>query len=175
MVDWMMIDCIHSLVPNGVRKPTLPITKSENPDHGQIEFHLQEYTALRKEADDTVAGIWALERYALLVTGTVYSWFASSSVPIPPWAWAIPFAVNCLGGLRAWGLFNRLLTIDEYLKKLETMLAAPGMGWEHVMGTRRGTVITDTAWMFWSVLDTATMIIAVWYGVAHPLPLPGIK
>ena len=80
----------------------------------------------------------ALERYALLATGAIWSWCVSNaSAPgVKLLAWA-PFVLSQLFGFRALDLGSELRRIQRYLAAVEATISLPdGLGWHRYARTQ---------------------------------------
>lgn len=126
---------------------------------------LKEIEYLRNGIDEAIKETRSLERYSLLVTGAIWSWCAaaqgSAGLKIIIW---FPFFLTALFGVRAWGIAKEISTIDLYLGRVEGSFNLPaGFGWERRQAENRSPFEVKTVYVFWGVLQTATLVVAVLY------------
>jgi hypothetical protein len=91
-------------------------------------------------------------------------------------AWFVPFAFAVLSGIAAFAAYWRGREMAAYLRRLESALAAPGLGWELVLEPKR-PVLTATAAAYWIVLLAGTLAVGIGgalvvWGANAPCPLP---
>ena len=120
----------------------------------EVDYLRSTYSEHRKETR-------ALETYALLAVGAVWSWCATNSsysqVPFVLW---VPFIIANLFGIRAFGVYMQMRTIQKYLANLEKTEKLPcELGWEDFIGKDYTRAIWPiTAFIFWGTLCILTSI-----------------
>ena len=94
---------------------------------------VEEYRSLRGQIDYLIRDITSLERWAVIVSGALWSWLATrgSDLPLPTY-WC-PLAMTFLFGLRALGLYTQIDTTGRYLRDLEGCLPRGAPRWEHFL------------------------------------------
>ncbi len=119
------------------------------------EFELKQYELLKNEIEADIHETRALERYALLGTGAVWTFLAANAVArqhIIIW-WA-PFVLTIFCALRSYSLILIIRTKSEYLRCIESKssyfndLSGFATFWEK---ERRGYVGKTMAF-FWAAL-----------------------
>ena len=104
------------------------------------DFHLAEFTALKKETSDVIKAAAAHFRWAGAISAAVLAWLSTegADVDIPPAIFLAPAAITLvLGGLSGL-LYIRVEQIGHYLLTLESLLGRkPGYGWEEAFAKRK--------------------------------------
>ncbi len=129
------------------------------------DFFVKEIEYLRNGIDESIRETRSLERYSLLVTGAIWSWCAAAqgSPGLNVIVWLPSFLVG-LFGIRAWGIAKEIKTIDKYLDRVEGILGLPeGLGWERRQAEQRSPFEVKSVYLFWAILQTATVVIALLY------------
>jgi hypothetical protein len=130
-----------------------------------IEFHKLEYEALHREIEASTQELLTLERYALIGSGAVWTWLATTKlVPKPPEiVWWIPVLFSLLGILRTWALLKSIARTSSYLQLLESVVYDQEIlgGWETFIHKpeNRKQYLRKFTWIFWGVLLIATIVI----------------
>ena len=128
-----------------------------------LEYLVKEAEYVRKAYDERVSQTRALERYALLATGLIWSWCATNYAlpPVRILIW-MPALITFLFGIRAWGYAKSMYTTRDYLIKIERMIALPDdIGWGRHLETREEPRLAMTAYLFWAVLQLMTIFIPI--------------
>lgn len=99
-----------------------------------LEFHLQEYAALRAEMNAKMEEIGRSSRFLLLALSGLFWWLATQrnappDVMLALSAW-LPFLVSIFFTWYRSNLSNSVKKLGLYLKKLENEFAKDGLGWE---------------------------------------------
>ncbi len=133
-------------------------------DHA-IQFHLREYEALHEEIEASTQELRTLERYAVIGSGAVWTWLATTKLePRPPGiVWWIPVLFSLHGIFRTEALLSSIKRTSTYLQKMEKVVYNQEIlsGWEtyiHKPENRKQYILTST-WIFWVGLLIATIII----------------
>jgi hypothetical protein len=127
----------------------------------------KEIDHLRRRFTEIADQVAALERYALLATGAIWSWCVSNAdapgTKLLVWA---PFVMTQLFGLRAWGLGRTLRLIRRYLVAVEATVPLPdGLGWQRYLArepSRSVQWLTGTG--FWVLLSLVTLAFTLFFG-----------
>jgi hypothetical protein len=112
--------------------------KDPDSDARAQEFFLAEYKCLRDEINNRLVEIATLERYFLVGSAAIYAWLAAvqfglaatsgattmcqyqhTALLVLKAMWFVPFALACLGGLRAWDSGRRIAQIGSYIRTVE--------------------------------------------------------
>lgn len=99
------------------------------------EFLLAEYSALRDEVLDALKQVPANERWAVVVSGAFWAWFASDPQHFTfalPIAW-LPTVLAILFCLRWRALEAKFDTFNSYLRKVEKSFDLGELGWEQFL------------------------------------------
>lgn len=127
---------------------------------GYIEHEIEHLRSLYQEyAGQTVE----LERYAVLVTGGIWSWYvANRTIPgIASLLW-VPVLTTVLFGLRAWGVYGEMTRIARYLHHVERSQSLPdGVGWLEYTRRHPRALRVATAYVFWGVLHVVAVMAAL--------------
>lgn len=129
------------------------------------EFTMKEIEYVRNAYEERINQTRTLERYSLLATGGIWSWCAtnieSPEVALLKW---MPAIITFLFGMRAWGSAKAIYATKDYLLRLETYLALPEeIGWGKYLTKNQEPRFAITAYIFWGVLQTLTILIPVLY------------
>lgn len=148
-------------------------------NESEREFHLDEYRQLKQEAAALLGRIETLARLGIVVPAAVYSWLAikgfGRGVDLNTWcttlpadlfkpAWMIPFAFALLSGLGAFSAYWRGRQMGAYLRSLESVMAARGLGWEQKLNPKF-PILTIAGGSFWVALLLGTFVVG-WRGWA---------
>jgi hypothetical protein len=145
-------------------------------DH-QREFLTAELEQVRKDYDGYVEGTRKLERYAILVTGAIWSWCAShdENVAFRLMAW-FPFVACALFGLRAAAIHFQARAARQFSVRIEQALGLPGdWSWSRDQQLQsRGvpSLVAATAYVFWFIVSTGTLLVPIifsHYRLASPI------
>lgn len=81
------------------------------------ELHYKEYDKLQNEISQLLGEIGSLEKFSVVSSGAIFSWFLVNSDKIPnKIGFFLPAILVLLFGLIAFGLFKRVKLIGEYIK-----------------------------------------------------------
>src|SRR6266704_7018291 len=91
-------------------------------DHA-IQFHLREYEALHEEIEASTQELRTLERYAVIGSGAVWTWLATTKLePRPPGiVWWIPVLFSLHGIFRTGALLSSIKRTSTYLQMMEKL------------------------------------------------------
>ena len=108
------------------------------------------------------------ERFSLLSTGIIWSWYAVNIMKHPKQddftiiLW-IPAIITFLFGIRSWGVSKIMLKIQNYLLEIEKSYSLPdNLGWEQHIENDRSQFEISTVYIFWIFLQCATIIIPLY-------------
>lgn len=123
---------------------------------------LAEYGTLRKEIEDALSEISAIERYALIGAATVWTWLLTNSNAMQPaasqLAWCIPVVLAIFGGLKSLGLFMHVTVVGKYIEKhLESRL---NLGWQAYFKNKFGIRFVISC-VFWVALFVVALVVAL--------------
>ncbi len=131
----------------------------------QEAFFKDEISYLRNEFSDAVKETRNHERYSLLSTGIIWSWYAINIMKHPAQKdfaiilW-IPAVITLLFGIRSWGISRYMLRIQKYLIKIEKAYDLPDdLGWEQNIENDRSRFEIFTVYLFWFLLQSATIVV----------------
>ncbi len=134
-----------------------------NDPPSQVDIICVELAYLRQKHDDASRETTAYERYALLITGLVFSWCAThNEADFLTILWWFPNAACALLGLRSFA--NHLLAkaIRGNIKKLHDKLhLADDLSWEHI--AQSAYLRATTFYCFWLTLVPGTLAVAVFF------------
>lgn len=133
------------------------------------ELLLKEAEQLRNLYLESVKEIGALERYALIATGGIWTWGVTNSdaTYVPLLAW-IPLVLQLLFGLRTFGIYREMVWIWDYVSAIERAMETPKhLGWGSQKQKRKRGLRIVTGFAFWIVLPLVTILVAV---LARRLP-----
>ncbi len=109
------------------------------------ELHFKEYNKLQNEISQLLGEIGSLEKFSVVSSGTIFSWFLVNADKMPnKIGFFLPAILVLLFGLIALGLFKRIKLIGEYIKeKYERFLNEDqnqknGFGWENYLHNSLG-------------------------------------
>lgn len=131
----------------------------------QEAFFKDEISYLRNTFSDAVKETRNHERYSLLSTGIIWSWYA---INIMKSSWQkdftiilwMPAVITFLFGIRSWGISMIMLKIQDYLLKIEETYCLPdGLGWEQHIEHDRSRFEILTVYLFWFLLQSATIVV----------------
>ncbi len=97
------------------------------------KFHLVEYETLRNEVLELIRQVGELKKFFLLAVAVSIAWLLSESGRLDPvasflGAW-IPFFVTCWFSAHVKDITHNILTLGDYLKKLEDRMRDQDLGW----------------------------------------------
>jgi hypothetical protein len=107
------------------------------PTAAELQYHLEEYKALRAEIAVAIRAQFDAYLYALVANGGIMAWLLTHKAELMAYGLAgqklaalVPVAVTLLAWV--WTLFLgwHLHVIAAYLRRLETRIAASALGWE---------------------------------------------
>ncbi len=116
-----------------------------NPDpKDRIEFHAEEFKALKTEIGELTKSTFSNLQYALLASGGLFGWLFTTlrapspgSVPscLPPASDLatvafLPMVISIVFGLLSAAAYMRVNTKGRYIARMEDQLAADDLGWE---------------------------------------------
>lgn len=139
------------------------------------DLHLKEYEKLQHEISDTMNEIGNLEKYAIAATGAIFPWvLIQLAGDLPPNLYYIacflPLLITGLMGYRAYGLFERVKLMGEYIKTTyESLMGLDSnpelrFGWERFLDTKIPTVgstMANSRVIMWRILLIVDSIIPV--------------
>jgi hypothetical protein len=126
-------------------------------------FMLKHWERLHAEMNEVVSRYVELERYALLSTGAIWTWLATTidSDWNPALKW-LPLLLNAFFALRAIGLVLRTREITAYLAAAEKHFSVPPqLALENAYKPRSLKMLT--VWAFWPLLLAATLVLPYFY------------
>lgn len=132
-----------------------------NNNNLQIEFLLKEYDALRLQIDSITKELFSLERWALISSGTIWSWLATTSNNnVPHLIYWAPAIITILLCLRGWGLHSSNMLAGKYIANIESYFELPeNMGWESLLKQARPLMVVNAAILYWVILIVMNIII----------------
>lgn len=139
---------------------------TEEADDPQADFLLHEYDSLRKEIEQDINEMRAVERYAVLGTAAIWTWLASG-MQLPSvyrLAWWLPLFLVILACLRVYTIWKLMKLKGRYIKTREEKLGL--QGWEHFLGREEGFIIQYSPTLLWALLLPVTLlwpIVVMWY------------
>lgn len=126
-------------------------------------FQKEEYLSLRKEVENCILAISAIERNCLIAVSAIYVWLVTAPIKgsLLFIGWGVPLFVIVFSGLRVASLGNHVVIVGEYLQKIERYYYEnePDLGWETFFRKKmryQGKVRV----MFWS--SFAVMSFVIW-------------
>jgi len=127
------------------------------------EFLLKEFELLRNELDESVKEARAIERYALVTTGAIWSWVVAQTEETTiyqPLVW-LPAILVLFFAFRALGLSVHVRDIGKHLAEIEQAFHLPeDLGWEQLYEKKyHGTPKRISVYVFWAGLLIATIAI----------------
>jgi hypothetical protein len=130
------------------------------------EYLLKESEHLKKVYDESAKEISILERYALVATGAIWSWCAANvKSPVFHVLIWVPLIIQILFGLRAWGIYQSMVSTREYLERIEMTVQLPeGLGWGRFLKQHSRGLRVSTSYAFWIALHIITLVVALLYG-----------
>lgn len=132
------------------------------------EFLLKEVEQVRKNYDEFIEETRRLERYAIFVTGVIWSWCAShtDSFAFSLLIWFPSFAC-ALFGLRAAGVHFQARAARQYIANVETIFNLTNqLGWANTQlknSTGVPAIVAVTAYVFWAIIGIGTTAIPLIY------------
>lgn len=109
------------------------------PQAKKIDYHIEEFKALKAEIAELVKATHAHMTYALLASGGIYSWLLTSKaseinarlVISEPWLIClVPLLITVGFGLLTWLSYTRIGLKGAYIATLEEYFAVRPLGWE---------------------------------------------
>ncbi len=107
-----------------------------------------------------------LERYALIATGTIWSWCAGNvDMPALKLLLWVPGIITCLFGMRAYSIYKIMIATRKHLASLESNFGVPeDFGWGLQLKQQEvGQLYIAVA--FWLTIQMFTLGFAAWYTV----------
>ncbi|MGI9487695.1 MAG: hypothetical protein ACR2RF_17815 [Geminicoccaceae bacterium] len=130
-------------------------------ENSEKAFLLREHEAVRTELDEAVRETRVLERYALLVTGAIWSWAMSIDNEFYSWLAWLPLLLILFLAFRAFVLTMHIDDLARYLMKIEKKFElSGGLGFETYFQDR-GKVKRFSAYAFWCLLLITSIIIPI--------------
>jgi hypothetical protein len=132
----------------------------------QESFFKNEITYLRNTYTEAIKETRTHERFSLLSSGIIWSWYAINVVKqsgqkdllefsIILW---IPAVITFLFGMRSWGISIYMKKIRKYIIKIEKVYYLPDeYGWEQNTDNDHSRFEIYTVYLFWVLLQTATI------------------
>lgn len=136
----------------------------KNESHQIAESYLMaERDFVRAIASEYSKETAALEKYALTLSGVIWSWGAThfGSVGIKVLFFA-PALTTFLFGLRAWSVYRARESARAYVRTLSPS------GWESYLCDHSGSFRVHTAYMFWVALQLVTLSVGIYYWFKLP-------
>lgn len=130
----------------------------------QEQFLTDELKELRRKINQAVQDARQLERYALALTGVIWTWLLTHDASFVPWfGWWIPFFLCSLGALRAKALFEEIGLLAGYVREREKASIGKAGGWETTVNGRKSQKRRAMAGIvFWLLLLAGTLGGAIW-------------
>lgn len=130
-------------------------------------FFAEEIRSLRDQLKGTLLEARSLERYALMLTGVVWTWLATSkSRNLPEIGWWIPFFLILVILTREASLYMEIRRLAAYIRAKEELLLGEEGGWEaEVWRSSRkiGTIrVPFPAVLFWALMIGGTALGPLW-------------
>lgn len=130
-----------------------------------VEITIKEMEYVRNVCDERINQTRILERYSLLATGGIWSWCATNveapEVTLLKW---MPAIITFLFGMRAWGYAKAIISAKDYLSILEKSMALPDeIGWEKYLTQNQEPRLAITAYLFWGILQSLTILVPPFY------------
>lgn len=131
---------------------------------GKELFLADELKGLRQKINQAVQDGRQLERYALALTGGIWTWLLAHDASRVPWiGWWVPFFLSGLGALRARALYEEIGLLAEYVRERERACLGEAGGWETTVNGRKSQKRRAMAGIvFWLILLTGTFGGAIW-------------
>lgn len=145
----------------------------------QLQFHLEEYKALRTEVAGNIRAQFDAYLYALVANGGIVTWLLThrqDTLAFGLWgeraAALVPLLVTALAYV--WTIFygRQVEIIGSYARRLEQRVGADGLGWESFLASAagagtasRGARRMRLAWLLWVLLGGAGAVFAtgIWF------------
>lgn len=126
-------------------------------------YLMDEINFVRESYLNGVEDIRKLERYAVVIVATIWSWSAANignpAVAIIVW---IPLVTVLLFGIRAWSISLQLRAHQEYLTTVEKDVDLPeGLGWQQNRPSGPAKTRIVTGYLFWATLQILAIGIAI--------------
>ncbi len=131
----------------------------------QETFFKDEITYLRNTYAEAIKETRNHERFSLLSTGMIWSWYAINVMKHPDQKsfsiiLLIPAVITFLLGIRAWGISVYMQKIRTYLVKIEKVYCLPDyFGWEQNTDNDHSRLEIYTVYLYWFLLQTATIVV----------------
>lgn len=102
----------------------------ENAKPETIDFLLEEYKDLRNQIDQLLKETNTLAKYAVVLTGAIWTWLATHDNS-QFFLWWLPMLIIIVFGLRVWSLTLSIIELGKFVSGIEE---SPGLtlelGWE---------------------------------------------
>jgi len=125
------------------------------------DFLISEHSSLREEVIGLTKEISTLQRSALYLSGALWAWFASQTIPEKAsFILYLPAALSVLILLRTMAINALIGNIDNYLLKMGEKLELPdGLGWEKYL--KSVSKLLKYIWniLYWSFLIVGNVIL----------------
>lgn len=133
----------------------------------QVDYVSNEIGYLRRTYLESAKETRTLERYTLLATGGIWSWYAANysengNLDRLTFILWLPAIITVLFGLRAWGISRLLVKIKKYFAYVEGQYQLPsGLGWEQQGVSDRTRFEIMTVYLFWLLIQIATVLVPI--------------
>lgn len=134
-------------------------------DSNSSQYLIAEYSALREEILDLCKQIPANEKWAIVVSGVFWAWFATNQQQMNELGWLviwIPLVLNIVLLLRAIALNSKFKIYNEYIKKVEHRFHLHReLGWENHVENVRWRLFDYYTWAIWMMLIVGNLLLAI--------------
>lgn len=146
------------------------IESKVKPQTPPFDLRKEEYLALRKEIENNLAELSALERNCVIAASTAYAWVATNTSlqqEIVQTAWLVPALIPVYGAVRSKAIAKHLDLIGEYLRTVEARLlpktdpTETQDGWEHFFLGKTTSSTTKRRKEFWISLVLVAVLCSV--------------
>jgi hypothetical protein len=129
------------------------------------EFLLEEYKSLRTQIDEFMKDIMGLERWAVIVSGGLWSWLSTTEGKhLPGLIYWSPALLSLLFGLRSLGVYVMMRRTGKYILTVERQLDLPaGLGWQIFLCKQRPPFATVSSVVYWCLLLAINVLIPLVY------------
>lgn len=138
-------------------------------DPEQKAFLVDELEELRQKINQAVQEARQLERYALTLTGVIWTWLITHNSSSVTWlGWWIPCLISFLGTIRAKALYDEISTLSGYIAAKEKLFLGGSGGWESHINSEKSQLkrsIAGTA--FWCLMLVSTSGGGIWLAIFH--------
>ena len=133
-------------------------------DH-QREFFLEEYRSLRHQIDQYTRDLITLERWALIASGALWSWLATTfdQSNLPAMIYFAPAVVSTLLALRSYGIYQTNSITSKYLAEIEQKFEIPAdLGWHKSRSRYRMRSLAFSGYSYWFFLCGLNIALPTW-------------